>query len=280
MLEASEREAIVAYYREMDSSFAHWGGPAAYEMHYGYKESASADHFESLARMNAVVADLASVRPLDVVLDAGCGVGATALWLAENRAAVVHGISVSDLQIGKARRAAVSRGLASRVHFSVQDYTATEFADASFDVVWAMESLCHARRKEEFLRESRRLLRAGGRVAVADYFLTREPADACDHAALRTWAAGWAMSTPLGEGAFKDLLRDCGFRRVRSHDLTDAIRPDADEMCRRGREGLLEDVLHATPRRLAHVQACIAQKQALDRGLWRYLVFVGENRDG
>lgn len=275
MLERREREAIVAYYREMDSSFAHWGSPAAYEMHYGYKESATADHFESLVRMNAVVAEFAAVRPMDFVLDAGCGVGATALWLAAHRGAVVHGISLSPLQIAKARRTAAQRRLAERVHFSAQDYTATAFEAGSFDVVWAMESLCHARRKEEFLRESRRLLRAGGRIAIADYFQPRESLGADDFDTLRAWSDGWLMSTPPGVRRFRDLLASAGFCDVRTHDLTDAIRFDAEEMHRRGREGLRQDLMGATPRRLAHVQACIAQKLALDRGLWRYLVFTG-----
>lgn len=275
MLNANEREAIVSYYREMDASFAHWGRPGAYEMHYGYKTSPASDHFDSLARMNAVVADLAGVRADDLVLDAGCGVGATSLWLAAQRGVAAHGISISPLQVRKAARAAAARGLSRRARFSVQDYTATAFAAASFDVVWAMESLCHAPRKDEFLREALRLLRRGGRVAIADYFRERDALRAEERRTLRTWAHGWVMAIPPTAWDFRRRMEAAGFADVRCHDLTPFIGPDAAEMHRRGREGLAVDLAGASARRLAHVRACMAQKLALDRGLWRYLVFTG-----
>ena len=275
MLRASEREAIVAYYREMDASFAHWGRPGAYEMHYGYKTSPASDHFDALARMNAVVAELADVRAGDVVLDAGCGVGATSLWLVEHGGVSAHGVSLSPLQVGKAAREAALRGVGTRAAFSVQDYTATDFAAGSFDVVWAMESLCHAPRKDEFLAEALRLLRRGGRIAIADYFRARAALRPEERSALRAWADGWAMALPPPADRFRRRLEQAGFRDVRCHDLTPYIEPDAAEMHRRGRGGLAEDLAHASPRRLAHVRACMAQKLALDRGLWRYLVFTG-----
>jgi tocopherol O-methyltransferase len=275
MLEPSEREAIAAYYLEMDSSFAHWGSPPAYEMHYGYKESPSADHFESLARMNAVVAELAGIGPHDAVLDAGCGVGASALWLAMHAGARVHGISLSPLQVAKAEQVAAQRGLAERPRFSVQDYTATAFPDRSFDVVWAMESLCHAPRKDEFLREAHRLLRPGGRIVVADYVLARSSLGRVELAVLRAWADGWVMAMPPTQHRFAEMLARAGFSEPHWYDLTDAIRCDAHEMYRRGHAGLEEDRRSATQRRIAHVEACMAQKVALDRALWRYVVVVG-----
>jgi SAM-dependent methyltransferase len=39
------------------------------------------------------------------------------------------------------------------------DYRCTPFGDASFDVVWALESLCHADDKGAFYREACRVLK-------------------------------------------------------------------------------------------------------------------------
>lgn len=276
MLEAHESEAIVEYYRELDASFEHWGGPGAYAMHYGFKEAHEDDHPASLARMDAVVAECAKLRSGDVVLDAGCGVGESSLWLAAHHDVHVHGISLSPLQIVKARRLAREHGLARRARFSARDYTATGFAAGSFDVVWALESFCHAPRKAEFVREAHRILAPAGRLVVADYFRPEPALEPEDEAILRAWADGWVMALPPARDAFLELIERSGFVGTRVADLTDAIRADASEMDRRGREGLAEDLRSASPRRLAHVQACMAQKVALDLGLWRYLVVTAE----
>lgn len=282
MLRPHEREIITAYYRELDRSFAHWGAVSPYEMHYGHSTAPSEApldepaHVASLRRMNAIVAERAKLRPGDVVLDAGCGVGATSLWMAKGCGVHVHGITLSSVQVEKARQSSVALGLEGRAHFSVQDYTATSFPDASFDVVWAVESLCHAPRKPEFLAEAHRLLRPGGRLVIADYFRPHEALAAPDRELLQRWADGWVMALPPWICDFKREVDGVGFVGVQAHDLTDAIRSSSAEMERRGRDGLEQDLQHGSARRIAHVQACVAQKQALDRTLWRYLVVVGE----
>ena len=49
--------------------------------------------------MNRVLADRAGIRPGQRVLDAGCGVGGSSLWLAEQRGAAVVGITPVASQV-------------------------------------------------------------------------------------------------------------------------------------------------------------------------------------
>jgi len=97
-----------------------------------------------LNRLNAALASGIRIRPGARILDAGCGIGGSAIWLARTFGAFVTGITPVESQVERARRIAGELGVADRVQFMEQDYTCTTFPDASFDVVWAMESVCHA----------------------------------------------------------------------------------------------------------------------------------------
>ena len=55
------------------------------------------------------------------VLDIGCGLGGSAMWLADQFECEVTGITISPVQARMAAAKAKSRGLARRVHFQVQD---------------------------------------------------------------------------------------------------------------------------------------------------------------
>lgn len=131
-------------------------------LHYGYWDLHTKTHRQALLNKNRVVCEMAGIGPEQHVLDAGCGIGGSAIWLAKNVGCRVTGITVSVQQVRHARRHAQRHGVAERVDFQVADFCRTPFPDASFDVVWAIESSCYAVDKRDFFREAYRLLRKGG----------------------------------------------------------------------------------------------------------------------
>ena len=167
-------QAVVRYYDHtwMDYRLV-WLNRVNLAMHFGYHDAASRRHHDALQNGNRVCADIAGIRPGERVLDAGCGVGGSTCWLAECRDAEAVGITIVPSQVEQARREAAARGLGDRVSFQVADYVDTRYPDASFDVGWAMESLCHAPDKRLFYREMARVLRPGGRLVVAEYVRAR-----------------------------------------------------------------------------------------------------------
>lgn len=152
----------------------------------------------------AEVGDLTGVR----VLEYACGEGTFAVHVAE-RGADVHGIDISPNLIGLARERAAASPASGRLRFSVMDAHATEFEDASFDLVLGNGSLHHLD-LDRALDEVARVLRPGGRA----YFV--EPLR--DHPGVRlfrrlTPRARSEDERPLG---LEDLERARGrFRRVR-----------------------------------------------------------------
>jgi cyclopropane-fatty-acyl-phospholipid synthase len=73
------------------------------------------------AKMDLVCRKL-RVKPGDRVIDAGCGWGALALFMAREYGATVRAFNISPEQIAYARQRARSEGLADRVEFVEDDY--------------------------------------------------------------------------------------------------------------------------------------------------------------
>lgn len=166
------KQRIVDYYvATTEASYvANWGG----QFHCGIADESTASLSESLDNTNAFLAERAGIGPGTRVLDAGCGVGGSSIWLARNRKARVTGITIVGRQVELARQYARERGVEDLVDFAEEDMLATSFPDASFDVVWNLESMCHVAVLDEYLTEVARLLRDEGRFVVID--LGRGPA--------------------------------------------------------------------------------------------------------
>ncbi len=67
--------------------------------------------------MNERLADRLDLKAGDHVLDAGCGIGGSSIWLAENFGVRVTGITISPTQIDQARKNAKKRGVEHLVNF-------------------------------------------------------------------------------------------------------------------------------------------------------------------
>ncbi|HKQ68867.1 MAG TPA: methyltransferase domain-containing protein [Polyangiaceae bacterium] len=204
------------YYLETTepSYLAHWSGDSL-ALHLGLGDEKTATLNDSLLNTNHYLADQLRISEGSRVLDAGCGVGGSAIWLAENRGAQVTGISIAPNQVELAERFAKERGVSDRVSFACMDFMATTFDEASFDVVWNMESLCHAADPLVYFHHVAHLLADGGHFGCTDLFLV-DPDD--EHA--KAICEGWILPSLRSIDAIASLLGDAGFTSVRTEDLT------------------------------------------------------------
>jgi len=273
---ADHLRRLISYFEDTQRDYRLWWmTSAALAMHFGFYDEQTRKHAEALINMNRELATRARVQSGDRVLDAGCGVGGSAIWLARELGARVVGINVVPGDIDRGRWYARRRGVADRVTFELQDMTRTTFPTGSFDVVWAIESVCHVPDKREFLAEARRLLKPGGRLVVADAFRRRRPFEQADERLLHDWLYPWAVQDLMTPGEFTAAAEENGFDRVHFEDVSDHVRPSSLHMYRlmrvlyplgvaRRRLGLLTDV------QLANRRSALEQYRVVRRGLIVY----------
>ena len=72
-------------------------------IHYGFWDKNTKNLKEALLNTNKFLAKEAKISSNSRVLDAGCGIGGSALWLAKNIGAKVISISISKKQIEKTK---------------------------------------------------------------------------------------------------------------------------------------------------------------------------------
>jgi 27-O-demethylrifamycin SV methyltransferase len=143
------------------------------EFHYGYFASPETPLDVATGALTARMLDGAVIVPGDRVLDVGCGTGRQSCDLAEKHGARVLGITTSDSGVAAANELARERGLPD-ARFENRDGTDNGLPDASFDVVWVLESSHLMRDREALLSECARVLAPGGRIVLCDLIRRRE----------------------------------------------------------------------------------------------------------
>jgi cyclopropane fatty-acyl-phospholipid synthase-like methyltransferase len=268
--------AVERYYDETWADYrCLWLDRRNLAFHFGYYDAPGVRrHADALENANRQLARRAGVRAGSRVLDAGCGVGGSSFWLARHTGATAVGITSVRSQVAIARRMA-GRDAPGRAVFLAADYTAVPFRAASFDAVWALESLCHAADKAAFYREAAHVLRPGGRLIVAEYMRAARPLGPDGERLVREWLDGWAipdLDTPEEHRAHA--VR-AGLRDAEVEDYTARVRPSLRRLFRIARVsypfaltarvlGMRSAVQHG------NVRAALRQYEARERGHWMY----------
>jgi arsenite methyltransferase len=155
-------------------------------------------------RLTLRLAEVAGVAPGQRVLDVACGSGATARLLARELGCETVGVDLGARAIEQAKRATPA---GARASFLLGDAEALPLPDASFDVALSECSLCTFPDKPRAIAEMARVVRAGGRIGIADVTADLDALPA----PLRSAAARVAcVADARSADAYAALLRDAG----------------------------------------------------------------------
>lgn len=154
-----------------------------------------------------------ALTPDTTLLDAGCGSGQFCELVSQTGAGVM-GLDASEGLLDLARQRA------PRAAFFTGEIEELPFVDLTFDVVTLINSLQHVTDPQRALKETRRVLRPGGRVAIAawdrpehcqisNFFRALDellPVDSPNTPAAFAFSNEGALNKPLAQAGFAKLL--------------------------------------------------------------------------
>ena len=161
----NDKVKIVEHY-DVVSPYYHalWGE----HLHHGYW--ITGEESKEIAQVQLIkhLADCVDIKYGSEILDIGCGMGATSLYLAKHFHASSTGITISQVQVDMANKAAIGTGL--NVKFLLMDAEEMKFEGRKFDLLWSVESISHYHDLPKFFASATRLLKPGGTFALIDWF--------------------------------------------------------------------------------------------------------------
>jgi sterol 24-C-methyltransferase len=271
---AEHARRVVGYYRSPESRLAYrllLGGTK----HFGYYPEGSGrlSMAAAMRLMEDKLGQALDLPPGARVLDAGCGEGDVAIRLQTRFGLQVDGVDLLEPNLRRARSKAARLGLTDSLRFSRLDYGDLPFPDHSFDGAYTMETLVHAFDHRRALRELRRVLRPGGRLALFEYTvpprdrMTPEQREAFDFVVERS---GMRSLPSFVHGAFPAILEEAGLEVVGVEDVTERIWPMLRRLAR-------ICSLPALAGRLLRARGALLNSTALVEGYrhregWRYNV--------
>lgn len=276
------KQEIVDYYETCQIDYKLlWNLETSLAMHAGYWDHTTQTLHQALMRENQVLAEEAAITSADHVLDAGCGIGGSSIYLAKHYGCKVVGITISPKQIEEARKQALRHVPMNLPLFYQMDFNKTTFPDSSFDVVWGIESICHAYDKSMFIKEAFRLLKPGGRLVVADGFIFTRNYTPEENELMSQWLRGWGVESLAGVQSFHKDLKDSGFSNVTFKDVTSNVIPSSKRLFFYSipafflsRLGELTGL--RTRNQTNNIKSAYYQYKAITSGLWHYGIFRAE----
>jgi sterol 24-C-methyltransferase len=230
--------------------------------------------------LHDLVAERLGLTAQDHVLDAGCGQGVVASYLARKTGCTVDGITVLDFEVPKAQARAKAAGVEGRTCFQLMDYSATSFTDATFDAVYTTETLSHSPDIRQTLRELHRVLKPGGRVAFFEYSIAETEAFTPREWALYERVARGSAMVGLKEfrnDRFHLVMEEAGFQGVKTEDITANMMPS---LARLQRFALLPYYLATWPfgrqEQNPNRSAAVVYHALVRKGLVRYNIFTAQ----
>jgi tocopherol O-methyltransferase len=221
-----------------DASSGLWEEVWGEHMHhgfYGFDGKRKADRKQAQIDLIEELLTWGQPSQTGSIVDVGCGIGGSSLYLAEKYSATVSGITLSPVQANRATARAQAAGLVKQAHFKVADALDMPFADASFDLVWTLESGEHMPDKTKFLQECYRVLKPGGTLLMATWCHRdiNPPQSALtlqEQNLLNKIYRVYHLPYVISLAEYAQIVQNLAFQEIRTADWSDAVAPFWDDV--------------------------------------------------
>ncbi len=262
-----------------DASSGLWEQIWGEHMHHGYYGADGRDRKErrqAQVDLIEVLLEWAQVQQVGHLLDVGCGIGGSSLYLAEKFQARATGITLSPVQANRAQVRSQSMGIPAS--FEIVDALAMPFADQSFDLVWSLESGEHMPDKQRFLQECYRVLKPGGTFILATWChrsTAAQPLTSEEQKHLTNLYKVYCLPYIISLDEYEAIAQNLSFQHIKTADWSDAVAPFWEEVIQSAFSvNAILGLLQAGPKIIQAAWAMRLMKRGYQRGLIRFGVLA------
>ena len=144
-----------------------WHKLCGIHVHHGYWITGKETKERAQEQLTAELAKRVGIKAQMKILNVGCGMGGSSVYLSKRFDAETAGITLSPVQVEIATQIAMQANANSR--FMVMDAEQATLNDR-FDIVWSVEAVSHFSNPENFFVLDSRVLKPDGRIALIDWF--------------------------------------------------------------------------------------------------------------
>ncbi len=275
----TNQQKVVKYYTNPETKlgfdYVLWGSK-----HFGFYPTGKADITEKEAQIlhQDLVAKNLDLKENNLVLDAGCGQGVVSTYLAKKFGSKIFGITLVPFEVKRAQERAKNLGVQEKTEYQVMDYSATNFPDNFFDVIYTTETLSHSPDIKKTLKEFFRVLKPGGKIAFFEYTLAPdEKFSERERKMLDIVIKGSAMMglKDFRHDQFTEVIKKAGFESVKEQNITENIRPSFYRLHKLSRLPYKFIKLLGLQKFFINTTAGYEYYKMADKGLFRYCIFTG-----
>ncbi|SRR6266498_40980 len=225
----TNEEAVIGYYNRSESK----RGYVLFlkgTKHFGYYNVGDKPRQfnKALRQMEALLGQKLNLPEGSVVLDAGCGMGDVASYLAKNNKLKIEGVDILDFNIKEAKKRINDRGLSKNVHVQLMSYADLSFQNGTFEGAYTMETFVHSSDPARVLSEFYRVLKPGGKLVMFEY--SKDPDTQMSKKAAQKFAemnemAAMPAFQQFDHGVLENYMQKAGFENVTVDEITEHMMP-------------------------------------------------------
>jgi cyclopropane fatty-acyl-phospholipid synthase-like methyltransferase len=280
LLYEETHKKVIEYYNKMQPYYEIlWALNDSLAMHYGFWDDTAKNAYQAQINENRYISECLQLDASDIVLDAGCGVCGTALWMASNYRCKVKGITICVSQVKRGLKYIKKRKLEHLVSIELNDFCNTGYTNESFTKIFGIESICCANSKEEFISEAYRLLKPNGRLVIADGIRKMDDMPPDLKKIYDIFCEGWALPGLASLEELKQGFSKAGFVDINVEILTAKVLPSAQRIWIINIPFYIPvtilNIFHIAPVLYKDTITGLNQKKIFEKGIGEYIVISG-----
>lgn len=208
--------------REKISKFYDLGSPLyltiyGSHLHDGYYITGKETKQEAQENLTKHMVEKAGIKNGAHMLDGGCGMGGSSIWMAEKLGAKTLGITISPVQLEIARKLAQEKGVSSK--FLLMNAEEMHF-DEKFDVIWVCAAMTHFQNQLQFIKTATKYLNSGGKFVIFDWMMDEKVTDQMNNRDIKQVAEKMLLTSLYPRNTYLQWFTNNGYRIIHNEDAT------------------------------------------------------------